>query len=73
MRLKDYLSAREESEVRFSKRVSVAQATINGICKGKGCRLKTARKIVLASRSEPAPCGGTVTYDDLLPEAPVSA
>lgn len=69
MKLPAYLAARgPESENAFARRARVAQAIINRVCNGKGCSPRNQRLIVEASRSQPAPCGGTVTYEDLIPE-----
>lgn len=68
MTLPDYLTARAESLLAFARRAGVPQQTLHSIGRGKGCTISTAYKIVEASRREPAPGGGTVTYEDLVPE-----
>jgi hypothetical protein len=68
MKLPEYLSARKESLLAFARRSEVPQQTLHGIGKGKGCTISTAYKIVEASRRQPAPGGGTITYEDLVPE-----
>lgn len=70
MRLRDYLRARGESESAFAARAGVPQSTINLICQGRGTRVSTAAKIVRASRESPAPDGGTVRFEDLVPHDP---
>ena len=35
---------------------------------GGGCRVTTAQAIVRASEAQPTPSGGTISYDDLVPE-----
>jgi hypothetical protein len=67
MRLSDYLKARRERGVAFALRADLPQRTVADVVQGGGCHISTAHKIVEASRREPAPDGGTVTYEDLLP------
>jgi predicted transcriptional regulator len=67
MRLPDYLTARDESQSAFAKRAGLPQSTVNLVCQGSGTRVETALKIIRASRDEPAPGGGTVTLEDLVP------
>lgn len=73
MTLDDYLRARGESEVAFARRCGVPQSTINLIRNGGGTRVETAAKIVKASRIDPAPGGGTITYDDFVDAKPEDA
>ena len=68
VRLSDYLEARDERESAFARRAGVPQSTINLICHGGGTTVGTAAKIVRASMQAPAPDGGVVTYEDLIPE-----
>ena len=65
MKLAAYLEKRDESEAAFARRAGLPQQTINQIAFGGGCQVRTARLIVKASRDEPAPGGGTVTFEDL--------
>jgi predicted transcriptional regulator len=67
MRLSDYLAARGETQVEFSKRAGLPQSAISRACQGEGMRLTTATAIVRATREEPAPDGGTVRFEDLEP------
>jgi len=68
VKLRSYLDARGESEAAFSRRARIAQTTVNLICRGGGTTTRTAAKIVRASLQAPAPDGGVVTYEDLIPE-----
>lgn len=68
MRLRDYLEANDETAARFARRAGLQEATVRAIVRlGSGCRVDTAQAIVRASEAQPAPCGGTVSYDDLVP------
>ncbi len=70
MKLKQYLEARGESQGAFARRAGVEAATISAIVRDetrKGPTVSSAMLIVGASREDPAPDGGTVTYEDLLP------
>lgn len=69
MKLAEYLELRNETQTSFSRRSGVPQQTISLICKGQGTRVETAAKIVEASREQPAPDGGTVRFEDLIPAA----
>ena len=69
MRLRDYLAKRSETQGEFATRAGISQQAVSKVCNGSACRIDTARQIISASREQPAPCGGTVTYDDLVPEA----
>lgn len=74
MKLSEYLAAKDESQESFAARASrhrptgtpISQRTISRIVNGSSCNAATARAIILASREEPAPDGGTVTLDDLV-------
>ncbi len=70
MRLRDYLSGRGESQLDFAARASVPQSAVSRLCNGGGVRFPTAAKIIRATRESPAPDGGTVTWEDLIPEEP---
>lgn len=59
--------ARGEKEAAFARRAGLKQSTINLICNGGGTTVGTASKIVHASMQAPAPDGGVVTYEDLIP------
>jgi predicted transcriptional regulator len=68
VRLDAYLEARGESAAAFARRAEIPYTTVvsilrEGVTPGVG----TAQAIVWASRREPAPDGGTVTYEDLIP------
>lgn len=65
MKLAEYLAARGESESSFARRAFVAQSSVNLIARGGGCRAATAIRIVRASSAQPAPCGGTISFEDL--------
>lgn len=66
MRLAEYLEERGESQTAFAKRCKIAQQTVNRISVGAvRPRIDHADKIIEATRDEPAPCGGTVTLQDL--------
>lgn len=68
MKLAKYLEQRDESENAFATRSGVPQRTVNRIAREESVPLlDTASLIVAASRKEPTPNGGTVTYDDLMP------
>ena len=74
MKLGDYLTSRGESHDDFAKRASefrgtrIDQKTIWRVVNdGTICGADIARAIILASRTEPADDGGTVTLDDLVP------
>lgn len=67
MRLADYLSSRGESSGQFAVRAGLVRQTVDYIVGGGKPRIDIAYAIVRASRDEPAPDGGTVTYEDLLP------
>jgi len=74
MDLKTYLDERSESVARFAVRVGrhryVAPATIAAVRAGRTSpNMTTAQAIVQASEDEPAPDGGTVTYEDLAPDS----
>ena len=67
MRVAEYLEAREISYYTFAAEAGIGPETLRRV------QLELSmpngviiRKIVLASRWTPAPCGGTVTADDLL-------
>jgi len=68
MHLRDYLRVRSESQASFAGRSGISQQAVSLICHGSPPRLSTAKRVVDATRDEPAPCGGTVSYEDLLPE-----
>lgn len=67
MRLADYLSSRGESSGQFAARAGLIRQTVDYIIDGGKPRIDIAYTIVRASRDEPSPDGGTVTYEDLLP------
>ena len=70
MRLADYLEAKAESESEFARRAGIPQQTVNRVCHGEAIpRGDTMLKIVTATREKPAPDGGTVRFEDLIPEA----
>lgn len=71
MKLKPYLEDRDESENAFALRAKLSQSVVNRVCNGFGCSPENQRRIVHASRKEPATCGGTVTYEDLIPNRAV--
>lgn len=73
MRLRDYLGQRGETQEDFADRSGISQQTVSKVCNGSACRIDTARRIIQASRQDPAPCGGTVTYEDLVPESAAGA
>ncbi len=65
MKLADYLKARDETTAEFARRSGLAQQRVSDAAR-VGCRsLHHAEQIVHASRDEPAPCGGTVTFEEL--------
>ena len=69
MTLDDYLHQRRESVAAFSRRTGLVRETLLAIRDGRTrCRIDIAQVIVRASEDEPAPDGGTVTYDDLVPQ-----
>ncbi len=77
MDIDSYLTARNESASHFSRRVSrfrdVSAAAIINIRNGTASpRIETAQAIVRASEAEPAPCGGTISYEDLAPREEVA-
>lgn len=66
MDFQKYLEARGESELEFARRAGLQRQTVWNVAHGKvRCRIDIAAQIVRTSREEPAPCGGTVTYEDL--------
>lgn len=70
MRLTEYLEARGETPAQLAGRAGLLRQTVEAIIyKGVRPRVDTAHCIVLASRAEPAPDGGTIRFEDLLPEA----
>lgn len=70
MRLREYLDARGEPELRFAKRSGLSQAAVHSIANHDSAdpRISTCTKIVVASREQPAPNGGTVTWEGLHPQ-----
>lgn len=62
----DYLRARNESENAFAKRAGLEQRSLSRALRRGSCSLRFAYMIVQASRKEPTPEGGTITYEDLL-------
>ena len=67
MKLAKYLEARGESAEAFARRSGLNRATVGVIVRGTSIpRTDTALAIVKASREEPAPDGGTVTFEDLV-------
>lgn len=67
MRLAEYLDARGESAESFARRSGLNRATVGVIVRGTSTpRTDTAIAIVEASREEPAPDGGTITFADLV-------
>lgn len=70
MLLSDYLRARNESEAAFARRADLAQTTVSRAARGEAVpQGRNAQKIIQASKSEPAPGGGTVTLEDLVAAA----
>ena len=68
MKLRDYLDSRGESEAAFARRAGLAQRTVNRVANGGGTSVEIAAEIVRASRAEPDGTGGTVRFEDLIPE-----
>lgn len=73
MDIDSYLTARNESASHFSRRVSrfkdVSPGAIINIRNGNASpRIDTAQAIVRASEDQPAPCGGTIGWEDLIPK-----
>ena len=60
MRLEDYLTERDETEVAFAARSGIKRSTVNSICLGGGTGVLTAILIITATRS-------MVRLEDLLP------
>lgn len=81
MRVKEYLDARNERHDVFAKRASaylpedkvVSHRTVTRAVAGEGLRASNAWAMIKASKAEPAPCGGTITLDDLVLWAPGAA
>lgn len=71
MELAHYIERRRravgESLSGFARRAELSQQTVYDVLSGKGCTMTTAYLIVTASQAEPAPRGGTVGYEDLVP------
>lgn len=69
MKLSDYLAAREETANAFARRAGINHQIVYRVVNdpSAGVTMTTAERIRSASRAEPAPCGGTVTFEDLLP------
>ena len=65
MRPDAYLAERKESEAAFAKRAGLHQRSLNRALQRGNCTLWMARKIVQASRDQPTPSGGTITFEDL--------
>ena len=69
MKLADYLRENDETAARFARRAGLQADAIRAILRlGGGCRVTTAQAIVRASEAQPTPSGGTISYDDLVPE-----
>lgn len=67
MTLSDYLAARGESQNAFSKRSGIPQRTVCRICADGVCSLRNAHRVVQATKADPAPDGGSVGFEDLVP------
>lgn len=69
MTLNEYLAARGESQTAFSKWSGIPQRTVCRICAGEtGCSMRNAARVVKATLAHPAPGGGTVGFEDLVPK-----
>lgn len=68
MKLSEYLESRGESAHAFALRAGIKPRNIYNIVAGSRPMIDIANRIVLATRSEPAPDGSTVRFEDLVPE-----
>lgn len=74
VRLPEYIAAVDGSESEFARRTGIPQRTVNRICNGLvRCRIDIAETIVRASQERPAPCGGVVTFEELVPSEVTAA
>ena len=60
----DYLTERGEKQAAFARRAGIHQRSLNRALKGN-CTMWLAKLIVQASREQPTPSGGTITFEDL--------
>lgn len=69
MDIRSYLKANDETMAQFSRRSGVKVATLQVVAAQRSrCRIDVAQAIVKASEAQPAPCGGTIDYDSLVPD-----
>lgn len=65
MQIRQYLQARGESIPDFAERAGIIRQTLQQIIGGTRPRIDIAYRIVMASRAQPAPDGGTITFEAL--------